>query len=229
MTLFGLGDSLMQENGPDTFPQEGWVQELLPSLVEGTVVRNFAKNGLSTKSFLDEGFFSRILPLVHSGDIALVSFGHNDEKKEDPNRYASADSNYQSNLLRIGQSLLKKGCLPVFLSSVSRLHFDEKGSLIRTHGDYPLAMAKVAKKLDVPFVDLEELTHARFGKNKVEAIGCFMIFGPGQYPNYPEGSHDRTHLSAYGAKTLAKIVVTELQKDPLLLSFLKKKEATLWR
>jgi Lysophospholipase L1 and related esterases len=229
MTLFGLGDSLMQENGPSTFPQEGWVQELFPFLAEGTVVRNFAKNGLSTKSFFDEGFFSRILPLVHSGDVALVSFGHNDEKKEDPSRYAPAETDYAANLLKIGQSLLKKGCLPIFLSSVSRLHFDEKGSLLRTHGDYPLAMEKVAKKLGVPFVPLEELTHARFVKNKVEAIGCFMIFGPEQYPNYPEGSRDRSHLSVFGAKALAEVVVTELQKNPLLQSFLKKKEATLWR
>ena len=43
--LLFLGDSLMQENGPDTYPQTGWPQALKEFLRDpDTPILDFAKN-----------------------------------------------------------------------------------------------------------------------------------------------------------------------------------------
>lgn len=134
MRFLALGDSLLQENGKDTYPQKGWIQMLpfflaVPS--EDTIL-DFAKNGRSTKSFLDEGLFASALQAAQAGDIAFVSFGHNDEKKEDPLRYTAPYGDYQKNLAFMAKALGDKGVSVIFVTSMSRLHYDRKGQLLRT-------------------------------------------------------------------------------------------------
>ena len=87
MRVLCLGDSIMQYNDFSAFPQTGWVQELARFFPETTEWLNFARNGRSTKSFIDEGRFDRVRAEAQKNDIVLIGFGHNDEKKYDENRY----------------------------------------------------------------------------------------------------------------------------------------------
>lgn len=213
MRIICLGDSLMQFNGSETYPQEGWPQELKEYLKPEVEVMNFAKNGCSTKLFIDEGIFEEALKTAKAGDLVLICFGHNDEKEEDQTRYTDPKENgsYERNLSFMAETMRCKEAIPVLLSSIERLHVKD-GKLEHSHGEYPLRLKKTAQKLEVPYIPLNEITQEEWGKDAIKAEENFMIFGPNEYPNYPKGSEDRTHLSHKGAKLIAGIVIEQLRK-----------------
>lgn len=213
MKLICLGDSLMQENLEDTYPQTGWPQALPPYLKSDVSVKDYARNGRSTKSFLDEGRFLEALDEAEPGDVCLISFGHNDEKKEDPLRYTDPYGAYQENLAYMISKMAEKGVKSILLTSVSRLKFDEEGNLRRTHMEYPDAMRELSEKLHVPLIDLEELTYQDLKKHDIEYDKShYMIFPKDVYPNYPEGKNDTTHMRAEGARWICQLVVPEMKK-----------------
>ena len=81
----------MQYNDWTSYPQTGWVQLLDRFFESGTQILNFARNGRSSKSFIAEGRFKKVLEQAQSGDFALIQFAHNDEKSNDPERYSSPE------------------------------------------------------------------------------------------------------------------------------------------
>ena len=96
--IFMMGDSTMKFNNYYSYPQCGWGQGLELFVKEGVLIFNHAENGRSTKSFIDEGRFDKILKDLKKGDYVICSFGHNDEKKYDPLRYTDPFGEYQKNL-----------------------------------------------------------------------------------------------------------------------------------
>lgn len=223
MNLIFLGDSLMQPNGKDTYPQTGWPQALNSFFVSSDVVniQDFALNGRSTKSFIDEGRFAQALAIANKGDVCFISFGHNDEKSEDPTRYTTPYDTYQKNLVFMESEMKKKGVTTIFVTSISRLKYEDE-KLLRTHGDYPLSMREVAKKLDDELIDLEEITYQDLSKHDYEYNSKhYMIFKPGEYENYPEGKNDTTHLCRNGATWICSLVVEELKKIEIVQNLFK--------
>ena len=90
-TLHLIGDSTMADKpkGPAN-PETGWGQAL-PALLKpeaGRVV-NYAMNGRSTKSFIDEGRWTKVVAALQPGDFVIIQFGHNDEKADKPAVYAA--------------------------------------------------------------------------------------------------------------------------------------------
>ena len=224
MNLIFLGDSLMQPNGQDTYPQTGWPQ-VIPNFLSNKYrvnVEDYALNGRSTKSFLDEGRFAEALSIALPGDVCFISFGHNDEKIEDPKRYTTAFDTYQRNLVYMENEMKKKGVRTVFISSITRLKYDENNILKHTHGDYPKAMREIAKQLGDPFIDLEQLTYDDLSKHTLEENQShYMIFKAGEYENYPNGSSDTTHLCRNGATWICSLVVPEMKKIAYLTELFK--------
>jgi len=219
MNLIFLGDSLMQPNDFSTFPQEGWPQELHYFLKDPANVHvlDFALNGRSTKSFIDEGRFGQAVEAAKKGDIAIISFGHNDEKKQDKKRYTDPFGEYQKNLAFMMRDFAARGCSTVFVTSMTRLQYDEQGILLHTHGDYPKAMKEEASKLGAPLVDLEAISYDFLSKAPFETNAhYYMDFPASEYPNYPEGSSDTSHLSEQGAKMVCRLLLPEFHKIPLL-------------
>lgn len=213
MKLICLGDSLMQENFNDTFPQTGWPQALPPYLKKDIEIHNFAKNGRSTKSFLDEKRFDEALKVASEGDVCFISFGHNDEKIEDPTRYTKPYGAYQKNLAFMIDKMKEKGVRCILFTSVSRLKFDEDGILLHTHKEYPSAMKELAKKIHVPVIDLEELTYQDLQLHDIEQNKShYMILKEKEYPNYKDGKTDTTHMNQNGAKWICSLIVPELKK-----------------
>lgn len=220
MNIVCLGDSLMQPNTAETYPQEGWPQELALFLMDPAHVQilNYALNGRSSKSFIEEGHFVEALEAAQEGDVVFISFGHNDEKKEDPSRYAAPFLDYQENLLMMARSFERKGAKVVFITSMSRLKYDTDGNLLRTHGDYPRAMKEVAKKNGYDCVDLESLSYEDLSQRDFIANkDYFMCLPKGVYPNFPEGLKDTSHLQANGAKYVIRLLLPEFKK----ISYLK--------
>ena len=212
MKFIFIGDSLRQENDSSTYPQEGWPRERKGFYPEIDRV-NLAKNGRSTKSFLDEGRFQEALHLAKEGDLCFISFGHNDEKQEDPSRYTDPYGSYEDNLIYRINERKKKGVSPILLTSITRLKYDEDSVLLRTHKEYPKARKEVALLEKIPLIDLEERTYQFLRKSTFEENKkYYRILEKNQYPNYPEGKDDHTHLTKTGATWIASRVADKLKK-----------------
>jgi lysophospholipase L1-like esterase len=220
--VFLLGDSTCHTNNFDTFPQVGWGQVFGEYLSDQYEVINLAQNGRSTKSFIDEGWFAPVEKSVAKGDFVFIQFGHNDEK-EDAARHTDPFTTYQENLLFFINTARKVGATPVLLSSIYRRQFDENGKVRdNCHLDYPKAMEELAKRENVIYLDICELTKKRLQEIGMDASReYFMNFDANIYPNYPEGKQDNTHLREKGAREVVSIITSEMKKNDILKELLK--------
>ncbi|MCR5350749.1 MAG: rhamnogalacturonan acetylesterase [Acholeplasmatales bacterium] len=210
--IYMMGDSTMKFNNYYSYPQFGWGQGLELFVKEGVLIFNHAENGRSTKSFIDEGRFDKILKDLKKGDYVICSFGHNDEKIQDPNRYTEPFGSYQDNLKYFMDEVHKKGAEIVFATSITRHKF-ENGKCVNSHGDYPKAMLEFAKKYNQICIDLNKITidlYTKLGEEKSKKF--HMIFGENVYSNYKEGKDDHSHLVLEGASTIAYLFVKEMSK-----------------
>jgi lysophospholipase L1-like esterase len=197
--IFMIGDSTMQFNNINRYPQTGWGQVLPMFLRDEVFVYDYAKNGRSTKSFIDEGRFSHVLSLMEKGDYLICQFGHNDEKLQDPLRGTHPFDDFQKNFKYFYEEATKKGCHVIFLTSICRRNF-ENGHIKDTHKDYPKALLELSKELNVTCIDMNKITMDIYEELGEEATKKFhMIFDKGVYQNYPEGKDDSTHLRFDGA------------------------------
>lgn len=203
-----LGDSTMQFNNHLKYPQTGWPQAL-ERFVKCPIL-NFAMNGRSTKSFIEQGLFDKALSQIEEDDLVLIEFGHNDLKIGDPLRYTEAYGSYQTNLKFMCDEVVKKKAKVILLTSVTERKF-ENGILLKTHGDYPDAVIDLAKKSKIDYIDIYSKT-----REVVEAEGeelskrFFMNFDKGLYANKPDGSLDDTHLRYEGAFMVADCFYKEM-------------------
>lgn len=229
LSLIFMGDSLMQENYMDTYPQKGWPQGFIEAFnldKTKTKYRNYAKNGRSTKSFIDENRFNTLLKDINPNlnNYCFISFGHNDEK-EDKARHTSYEE-YKANLNYFIDELEKRKIKVILLTSITRLKYlDNK--LIKTHLDYPKSMKEVAKERNIPLIDLESLTFNYLKDKKYEDIkDLFMIFDKDTYPNYLEGKSDTTHLSFKGMRWINNLIKSqiEIKNNELII-----KKETIWQ
>jgi len=140
------GDSTMAAKAEDKRPETGWGEKLEAHFKSGTVkVENRAANGRSTKSFIDEGRWQKIVDDLQKGDYVLVEFGHNDQKKESPDRYASPDD-YRRNLIRFIDDVKAKGGHTILLTPVVRRRFERGGKFNENNGEYPGVVRAVAQE-----------------------------------------------------------------------------------
>ena len=213
-TVYMIGDSTMADKpDPEKNPERGWGQ-MLPQFFDGSVtVRNFAVNGRSTKSFIDEEKWDAVLAQLRPGDYVLIQFGHNDQKIEDPKRYTNPYTGYRRNLERFVRETRGKGATPILFSSIVRRNFNAPGVLVDTHGAYPLITREVAKDLGVPFIDLQLMTEDLVVRAGVEGSKALYVWvAPGQYAMYPQGRQDDTHLSVAGATEVARLAADALKR-----------------
>lgn len=224
ITIYTIGDSTMADKkNPEENPEHGWGQMLPLFFNESVVISNHAVNGRSTRSFIDQGLWDKVYEKLNKGDYVFIQFGHNDQKANDSTRYTNPHTTYRHNLMRFVTEALQKGANPVLFSSIVRRNFNEQGTLVNTHGEYPMETRLVAEAMDVPFVDLQYLTEQLEESYGVEGSKKLHLhFEPGEVSYYPEGKNDDTHLSKLGATEVAKLVVNELKnKVPNLVPYLK--------
>ncbi len=210
--IYMIGDSTMQYNNFQTYPQMGWGQVLGLFAHEGVQIFDYGKNGRSTKSFIDEGRFDKVLSKLSEGDYVICQFGHNDEKIKDPLRYTTPNGTYIENLKYFNDKIKEKKATLVLATSISRHHFID-GVCQDTHLGYPQAMLKFAQENGIVCVDLNTLTLNLYNEMGEEATKRFhMMFPAGMYENYPEGKEDGSHLRADGAYMVAHLFVEGLFK-----------------
>jgi len=78
-TIFLAGDSTMAQKVAEKRPETGWGEMLGAHFQDGKVrIENRAMNGRSTKTFISEGRWQKIVDDLKKGDFVFVQFGHND-------------------------------------------------------------------------------------------------------------------------------------------------------
>ena len=123
ITVYIAGDSTAANKTADKRPETGWGEMLQQYFDPAKVaVVNEAKNGRSTKSFIDEKLWQSIVDRLKKGDWVFVEFGHNDEKKDKLAVYASPED-YKANLVKFIRETRAKGATPVLLTPVSSRKF----------------------------------------------------------------------------------------------------------
>lgn len=219
-TLFLVGDSTMANQSPNKYPEQGWGQALPAFLREGIELQNHATNGRSTKNFRDEGRWQVVLDQLAAGDFVVIGFGHNDQKIQDPARYAEAATAYRKNLTRYIDEAQAKGAQVILLTSIPRRSFDDEGRLQETLGDYPETARQVAADKRIPLVDLNHLMAEVVQSAGEEASKhLYMHATHQQYPNLPpEGKQDNTHMQVAGAERVARLFVAEVKRQRLPLA-----------
>ena len=79
-------------------------------------VDNHAMNGRSSKSFIDEGRWDKVLSLIKKGDYVFIQFGHNDEKPK-ADRHTDPGTTFDANLRKFVNETRAKGGIPVLFNS----------------------------------------------------------------------------------------------------------------
>lgn len=200
-SIYYIGDSTVQFNKIDTYPQTGMSQVLELFTREGVRVHPHGKNGRSTKSFLDEGRFQPVREAMTEGDFLFIQFGHNDEKP-DPQRHTDPFGTYQENLRYFITEAQKKGACPVLITPIARRLFDEQGNFRPgSHGAYPEAMRQLGAQMDVPVADLTALTEAFLTELGDEASKPLFVWPV-----------DNTHLKPEGAVKMVSFLCQELKR-----------------
>jgi len=197
-TIFLAGDSTVCDQ--PTSPYTGWGQ-ILPASVRGDVaVANYADSGESSGSFLSNGaLFPRLRPLIKSGDLVLIQFGHNDK--------TTSATTFRNNLTSMVTQVQARGGQPVLVTPPVRRLFS--GSRLTTTAlhvngvgvNLPDVMKQVGTEQGVPVIDLTARS-----KTLVEGLGS-----AGSEKLYlttaNDGVADNTHFSAYGAAQMATLVL----------------------
>ena len=199
--VFYIGDSTVQLNKFDTYPQTGMAQVLELFLTPGIRVVPHGKNGRSTKSFLDEGRFVPVCVEMEAGDFLFIQFGHNDEK-DDPLRHTEPFGSFQDNLRLFIREARARGAYPVLITPIARRLFDGAGQFLPgSHGEYPEAVRQVGEQDRVPVADLTAITERFLSDLGDEASKPLFV--------WPK---DNTHLKYDGAVKMAELLCDELRR-----------------
>lgn len=214
-TLWLCGNSTVVDQ--DFEPWASWGQMLPRWFGEGVAVANYAESGETASTFIAAGRLKKILSLARPGDYIFVEFGHNDQKQ----RFAGAGAwyNFSTCLKTFVDEARRRGIAPVFVTPTQRRSFGSDGKILETHGDYPDAMRAVARREQVPVIELHEMTRA-FCESLGDSASrqAFVHYPAHTFPSQPQALADNTHFNPYGAYEIAKMVVEGMkaQQFPFL-------------
>ncbi len=231
-TVFLASDSTVQSYERFYYPQTGWGQVLYrffnggkdtpeiqsPDLcypqnhIYETPMFNIENRSIgarSSRSFINEGKWDRLLALSAPGDYCFIQWGHNDATAVRPNRFVStADFGFW--LKKYIYSCRARKVNLVLVTPIARRNCDDhEGNFIASFGKYRDAMVAVAEEENVPYIDLCNLTVEYLNSiGSEESKLIYLWAAPGAYPEgaYADGVHDNTHLQEYGATMFAKLV-----------------------
>ena len=211
MKIWLCGDSTIAIKQTTAYPETGWGMPFTYFWDSTVQVNNLAKNGRSTKTFINENLWQQVVDGASEGDYVFIQFGHNDESEEKKDRYTNP-TEFKANLTRFVKEARSLKATPILLTPVSRRKFDTTGTALATHELYSALTKEVAIAENVLFIDLDTKSRAlyqQFGKENSTLL--FLQLKPGEHPNYPEGKIDNTHFSELGARLIAQLVLKEVK------------------
>lgn len=221
-TFYIIGDSTVKNgDGTGKNNQMGWGTVITPYFDTTKIsVQNHAIGGRSSRTFITDGRWSKILEIVKKGDYVIMQFGHNDASPLDDTARARGtirgigdDSTEIYNPIRkIKETVYSYGwymrkyvretkakqATPIICSLVPRNGWkDDKVN--RSSDSYALWAKQIAEQEGAYFIDLNKLV-----AEKYEAMGqsAVKLFFPA----------DNTHTNTEGATLNAETVANELKR-----------------
>jgi lysophospholipase L1-like esterase len=229
-TLYIIGDSTVRNE--DALGHRGWGSHIANYLDTNRVsVSNQAMAGRSTRTFIKEGRWDKVLSTLKSGDYVMMQFGHNEGSKPDTSKGGyrgvfkgtGEDSviltwkdgsletvhSYGWYIRKFIRDAKAKGATPIVLSMIPRNEFRD-GKVQRANNDYGLWAKQVADANGAYFIDLNGITADKYDRFGADSTKKFF---PG----------DHTHTNPEGAEINAQSVVEGLrmQKNISLNNFIK--------
>ena len=223
-SLFLIGDSTVRNGrGDGAGGQWGWGDYLGTAFDPQKInVVNRAVGGTSSRSFLETGYWDRVLGMLKKGDFVMMQFGHNDggsatnpptartslkgigDETAEAVNPASGKTDiahtYGWYLRKYVNDTRAKGATPIVCSLIPRKIWKD-GKVVRNKDTYAGWAEQVAQDEKVPFVNLNEIIATKYdalGANKVE----------------PLFADPHTHTSEAGAELNAQCVVEGLKALP---------------
>lgn len=235
-TIYLLGDSVMATVDDKYYPRVGWGAGLYQYFIGanwakveniGTeenkyitryelpdfIIENHAKPSQSSKSVLNNGMYDKILAQVKEGDYIIISFGHNDSRRDYEDKYTKI-SEYMTNIETIVGGLQEKGGTCILVSPIPRYSFSQDGTSSRFFVPYRAGMKYIADKMDCLYIELGESLEAHFNIIGPKATKeYYMILDKGVFENYPNGRYDASHLTEYGSHEFMKKFLRMMQTE----------------
>jgi lysophospholipase L1-like esterase len=193
-----VGDSSVATGG-------GWGPGFCAHLTDDADCLDLAKDGRSTKSFLDEGLWRKALE--EGGQFYFIQFGHNDQKNQ-VILHTDPETTFKANLHRYVSDVRKIGGTPVLVTSLTRRNFDNGKLIIDPLREYAAATREVAAEDHVALVDLYQLSRALIEPmtqeqaDQYDATAHVDAKAEGATATTP----DRSHLNDLGKRTFGDMV-----------------------
>ncbi|OIR01487.1 rhamnogalacturonan acetylesterase RhgT [mine drainage metagenome] len=187
------GDSTVSYFPPKE-PKKGWGMFLGTYFDPQVTIDNIAKSGRSTKTFLSEGWWAKVLQ--SRPNYILIQFGHNDSHAPSRPEHTDPDGLYTQLLTKFVTDARAIGAVPILVTPVQRR------TKVDTLLPYVAAMKRVAAETHTTLVDLHASSgrlYAKLGRAGTAAIEAT--------------STDRTHFNAKGAKLIAGLVAKDLGRE----------------
>lgn len=200
-TLFIAGDSLVADYEA-LYPCNpltnggSWGQNLL-QYFDGIAVSNQAHGGMTTNCFRDDGHWEIVCQNIRPGDVFMMEFGHNDQKR----RKLKAFDQYAANLRWYICRIRERGAFPVIVTPLSRIPGRDEDGYFDLLEDYAQSCLRVGNELHVPVIDLHRYSFR---------LLCGM--GTEVCKNY---FNDTTHTNDYGALLVTKFLAEEIRRQKL--------------
>jgi pectinesterase len=191
-----VGDSTVTEDA-------GWGAGFRKLVTGAVEVVNMAAKGSSSKSFLDDGLWADAL--AKRGHYYLIQFGHNDEPGKGPERETDPRTTFRSNMARYVDDARAIGAKPILVTSLSRRHYNDDGTIRTTQTPYVEAVRALAVEKKVPLVDLHAISLAD-AEHAGDEVWADLS------PRDDRGEVDRTHLNAKGSDVVGRMVVEALRQ-----------------
>jgi lysophospholipase L1-like esterase len=214
-TLFVVGDSTANNNANGG---KGW-GDPFAAFFDATKlnVLNRARAGRSSRTFLTEGLWDKVLQDLKAGDFVLIQFGHNDGGPLDTGRARGSLPGLGEETKEVTKTdgtkevvhtfgwynrkfiadVKAKGATPIILSLTARNIWKE-GRVERGSGKFRQWAEELARAGGVGFVDVTTIIADKYEASGQEQVKA--LFGP-----------DHTHTSPAGAEFNAAAVVAGLK------------------
>lgn len=211
--LFLVGDSIMHTGtGDGSRGPWGWGAEIGAMFDQSKIhVYNEGRGGRSSRGYIEEGAWEKVLAQLQPGDFVIVQFAHNDTANSEnyPDRTTINSGGEETVQIGFHQTLKvihtygwyirkyvtdakAKGATLIVCSPVPRNQW-ENGKIKRGFDGYAQWAKEAAEKTGAPFIDLNSLVADRFdalGQEKTKAL-----------------YNDVQHTKKAGAKINAECVV----------------------
>lgn len=216
-----IGDSTVRNgDGSGKNQQWGWGSFMAGHFDTTKIsIRNHAIGGRSSRTFITEGRWDKILAALKKGDYVIMQFGHNDsgplddtarargtirgigeESKEVYNPIMKKQEvvhSYGWYMRKYIRETKEKGAIPIVCSPIPRNDWKD-GKVIRSTESYAKWAKEVAEAEGAYFIDLNDIVALKY-----EEMGSEKV-----KPFFPV---DHTHTNIDGAKLNAEIVTAALK------------------